>query len=136
MFRIPKEIIKKFILEDRNSAENKNIEHDNTKETLDELAKECAKLMDDLYEAEDTDIQGIQIDMNQLKFIPPKQNLHVGKRKYIYAYTRKENLSSNLDTAFIDVSKGSEDCIIIHSNKVKYKESKKKKNLIYFKFEI
>lgn len=136
MFRIPKDIIKKFILEDRNSAENKNIENDNTKETLDELAKECAKLMDDLYEEDDTDIQGIQIDMNQWKFIPPKQNLHVGKRKYIYAYTRKENLSSNLDTAFIDVSKGSEDCIIIHSNKVKYKESKKKKNLIYFKFEI
>ena len=88
-----KRIIKKFILEDRNSAENKNIENDNTKETLDELAKECAKLMDDLYEEDDTDIQGIQIDMNQWKFIPPKQNLHVGKRKYIYAYTRKENLS-------------------------------------------
>lgn len=136
LFRIPKEIIKKCILEDRNSAENKNIENENTKETLDELAKECAKLMDDLYEEDDTDIEGIQIDQNQWRFIPPKQNLHVGKRKFIYAYTRKENLSSNLDTAYIEVSKGSEDCVIIHSKKVKYKESKKKKNLIFFKFEI
>ena len=136
LFRIPKEIIKKFILEDRNSAENKNIENENTKETLDELAKECAKLMDDLYEEDDTDIQGIEIDLNQWKFIPPKQNLHVGKRKFIYAYTRKENLSANLDTAFIDVSKGDNDCVIIHSKKVKYTVSKKKKNLIFFKFEI
>ena len=136
LFRIPKELIKKHILDDRNSEENKNIENENTKDTLDELAKECAKLMDDLYEEDDANIDGIQIELNQWKFIPPKQNIQVGQRKYIYAYTTKQNLSSNIDTAYIKVSTGNEDSIIIYDKKVKYKESKKKKNLIYFKFEI
>jgi len=136
LFRIPKDLIKKHILEDRNSEENKNIENENTKDTLDELAKECAKLMDDLYEEDDANIDGIQIELNQWKFIPPKQNIQVGQRKYIYAYTTKQNLSSNIDTAYIKVSTGNEDSIIIYDKKVKYKESKKKKNLIYFKFEI
>jgi len=136
LFRIPKELIKKHILDDRNSEENKNIENENTKDTLDELAKECAKLMDDLYEEDDANIDGIQIELNQWKFIPPKQNIQVGQKKYIYAYTTKQNLSSNLDTAYIKVSTGNEDSVIIYDKKVKYKESKKKKNLIYFKFEI
>jgi len=136
LFRIPKELIKKHILDDRNSEENKNIENENTKDTLDELAKECAKLMDDLYEEDDANIDGIQIELNQWKFIPPKQNIQVGQKKYIYAYTTKQNLSSNLDTAYIKVSTGNEDSVIIYDKKLKYKESKKKKNLIYFKFEI
>ncbi len=136
LFRIPKEIIKKYILIDRNSAENKNIENENTKETLDELAKECAKLMDDLFEEDDADLTGINIEPNQWKFIPPKQKINVGIKKHIYAYTTKQNLSSNLDSAFISVSKEDEDSLMIHTEKVKYKESKKKKNLIFFKFQI
>ncbi len=136
LFRIPKEIIKKYILIDRNSAENKNIENENTKETLDELAKECAKLMDDLFEEDDADLTGINIEPNQWKFIPPKQKINVGKRKNIYAYTTKQNLASNLDFAYISVPKNEEECLMIHAEKVKFKESKKKKNLIFFKFEI
>ena len=136
LFRIPKEIIKKYILIDRNSAENKNIENENTKETLDELAKECAKLMDDLFEEDDADLTGINIEPNQWKFIPPKQKINVGIKKHIYAYTTKQNLSTNQDSAFISVSKEDEDYLMIHTEKVKYKESKKKKNLIFFKFQI
>lgn len=136
LFRIPKDIIKKNILKDRSSKENENIENENTKETLNELAKECAKLMDDLFEEDDTEITGVKIDPNQWRFIPPNQKINVGKKKFIYAYTTKQALSANIDHAYLSVSKNDDDSILIHSEKVKYKESKKKKDLIYFKFEI
>lgn len=136
IFRIPKEIIKKNILQDRSSSQDKYIENETTRETLDELARECAKLMEDLYEEDETNIQGINIDANQWKFIPPKQKIYTGEKKSIYAYTIKKNLSANLDTAYIKVSKGNEENIIIHKDKTKFKESKKVKGLIFFKFEI
>lgn len=136
LFRIPKEIIRKFILEDRNSADDKNIENENTKEAFDELAKECAKLMDDLFEEDDTNIQGVDIQPNQWKFIPPRQVIKVGEKKNIYAYTVIDNLSTNIETAYIKVNKNDENFITYQKDKIKYKVSKKKKNLIYFKFQV
>ena len=131
LFRIPKEIIRKFILEDRNSADDKNIENENTKEAFDELAKECAKLMDDLFEEDDTNIQGVDIQPNQWKFIPPRQVIKVGEKKNIYAYTVIDNLSSNIETAYIKVNKNDENFITYQKDKIKYKVSKKKKYAEY-----
>ena len=65
------------------STENKNIENENTKDALSQVAKECAKLMNDLFEEDDSAIEGIDIDPSQWKFIPPTQNIHVGEKNII-----------------------------------------------------
>ena len=136
IFRIPIDIIKKNLLIDRNSSENKNIENENTKDALSQVAKECAKLMDDLFEEDNSDIEGIDIDPNQWKFIPPSQNINVGEKKNIYANTKKESLNSNLNTAFIKIAKNDQNCLNLIQDKAIFKESKRKKNVVYFKFEI
>ena len=37
--------------------------------------------MDDLFEEDDTNIQGVDIQPNQWKFIPPRQVIKVGEKK-------------------------------------------------------
>ena len=134
LFRIPREEIKKLILKDKAEAGDKEIENKETKKILDDLGKICADLMEDLYEEENPDVDGIDVDVNKWLVIPPKSKIYTGEKRYIYAYTKKESLKAGLDTAFIRTN-SPENLEIIESIS-KFKISKRNKKLIFFKFLV
>lgn len=134
IFRIPKEIIKKNILNDRNSSEDKEIGNNETKKILDDIGKLCADLMEDLYEDENPEIDGVDIETNKWMIIPPKTKIYSGEKRHIYAYTKEESLKSGHSFAYLK-TKDNEN-LIIKNNKSGYKKSKRNKKLIFFKFEV
>ncbi len=134
IFRIPRDIIKKNILSDRNSSEEKEIGNNETKKILDDIGKLCADLMEDLYEDENPEIDGVDIDANKWVIIPPKTKIYTGERRFIYAYTKEASLKSGHSNAFIK-TKDNEN-LIIKNNKSGFKKSKRNKKLIFFKFEV
>ena len=134
ILRIPREIIKKNILSDREKSDEKEIGNKETKKILDDIGKLCADLMEDLYEEENPEIEGIDIDANKWIVIPPKTKIFSDEVRYIYAYTKETSLKSGHQHAFIK-TKDKENLIIIE-NKALYKKSKRNKKLIYFRFQI
>lgn len=134
IFRIPREIIKKNILSDRSSSEEKEIGNNETKKILDDIGKLCADLMEDLYEDENPEIDGVEMDVNKWMIIPPKTKIYSGEKRYIYAYTKEGSLKSGHKNAYLK-TKDVEN-IIIKNNKSDFKQSKRNKKLIFFKFEI
>ena len=134
ILRIPREIIKKNILKDRANSEEKEIGNKETKKILDDIGKLCADLMEDLYEEENPEIDGIDIDANKWIIIPPKTKIFSDEKRYIYAYTKETSLKSGYQHAFIK-TKDKENLIILE-NKASYKKSKRNKKLIYFRFQI
>ena len=134
IFRIPREIIKKNILSDRSSSEEKEIGNNETKKILDDIGKLCADLMEDLYEDENPEIDGVEIEANKWMVIPPKTKIYSGEKRYIYAYTKEQSLKSGHLNAYLR-TKDNEN-LIIKNNKSNFKKSKRNKKLIFFKFEV
>jgi hypothetical protein len=98
------------------------------------MGKLCANLMEDLYEEENNEIEGINATVNKWIIIPPKIRMFAGEKRNIYAYTIKESLKAGNDFAYLKTKDATS--LLIDSEKVKYTVSKKKKNLIYFKFSV
>ena len=134
IFRIPRDVIKKQIAADRKLNEDKEISNDETKKLLNDIGKLCADLMEDLYEEENNEIEGINADVNKWVIIPPKIKMYAGEKRNIYVYTVKESLKAGNDFAYLKTKETSS--LLIENEKVKYTISKKKKNLIYFKFGV
>lgn len=134
IFRIPSDIIKKQILADRKLKEGKEIGNDETKQLLNNLGKLCANLMEDLYEEENNEIDGINATVNKWTIIPPKIKMFAGEKRNIYAYTVKESLKAGNDFAYLKTK--DTNSLLINEEKVKYTVSKRRKNLIFFKFNI
>jgi hypothetical protein len=134
IFRIPSDIIKNQILADRKLKEGKEIGNDETKQLLNNLGKLCANLMEDLYEEENNEIDGINATVNKWTIIPPKIKMFAGEKRNIYAYTVKESLKAGNDFAYLKTK--NINSLLINDEKVKYTVSKRRKNLIYFKFNI
>jgi hypothetical protein len=90
--------------------------------------------MEDLYEEENNEIDGINADVNKWTIIPPKIKMFAGEKRNIYAYTVKESLKAGNDFAYLKTK--DVNSLLINDEKVKYTVSKRRKNLIYFKFNI
>jgi hypothetical protein len=134
IFRIPRDVIKAQIKADRKLIEDKEIGNEETKKLLTDMGKLCANLMEDLYEEENNEIEGINATVNKWIIIPPKIRMFAGEKRNIYAYTIKESLKAGNDFAYLKTKDATS--LLIDSEKVKYTVSKKKKNLIYFKFSV